>query len=236
MSNKLSILTEKYHATEASLAALKEEILAEVLKSSPASLSTLVSPLHGVRVEQPIQKSKTGVKRGKNGKLPELYYPELSRDTPVSVPDLAKKLNVKNANATSFLRTQVKKGLLKNTKGKYTLTDKGEGFKATLSGGSAPVAKAAAAKKPTVAKAPKEKKAKRTRRPALAPTLLPIINKAGDAGISPKELAKTAVIDATGVSQWLLKNKSSKANPQGVVKSIGGGKYVITPAGKATLK
>jgi len=204
MSNKLTFLTDKYHATEASLAALKEEILAEVLKSTaPANLSTTVTTLHAVPVEQPIKKTKAAGKRGKIGKLPELYYPSLFTDIPVSVPYLVKELNVKNANATSFLRTQVKKGLLKNTKGKYTLTDKGEGFKATLSGGSAPVATAAATARETNA-APK---AKGTRNDVTG-ILSKILLAGGD--FKPKELVARSGLPKTSVSAWLNTEKNKE--------------------------
>jgi len=219
MSTKLTILTNQYHAAEASLAALKEELFVEFLKSTaPANHSTLVPALQGLRVEQPpIKKTKSAGKRGKIGKLPELYYPALSKDTPVSVPDLVKTLNVKNPNAASFLRTQVEKGRLNNTKGKYTLTAEGEAFKATLSGGSAPVATAPAAAKV-------EKTTKKTKKITdLKGKILKVVGAAGKAGISPAVIAKKVGTTPGSVNVWLSANKKAG----GLVKSIGNGKYIL---------
>ena len=169
-------------------------------------------------VEQPIKKTKAAGKRGKIGKLPELYYPALSKDTPVSVPDLVKTLNVKNPNAASFLRTQVEKGRLNNTKGKYTLTDEGEAFKATLSGGSAPVATA-----PASAKVEKTAKKSKKNIPSLTDRILKVVGAAGKAGISPAVIAKKVGTTAGSVSAWLTANKKAG----GLVKSIGNGKYIL---------
>ena len=145
MSTPLQILTAKYHAAKLNYDSLKEEVLAEVLRTQLiGSLSTTSAPLQAVNVK-PAQKKaavKTSVrgKRGKRGKLPSLYFPQLSKETPRTVKDLQKLLKVKYGSATQFLKTQVDKGTVIKNGLEYTLSDSGVALKEQLAaGGDAPV-------------------------------------------------------------------------------------------------